>query len=571
MIGFLGFLARQFAAFACMLFLFVVVLSNADDGSELLLGFKIAVLIPALALLALENLQVRRTLEHRTYWLEQNDRKPPARWDKRVRRWFLWPLYGMVILGFLLVRKLFTLVGWGTGDTWNLLVLTVMLRGVLSLFAGSWTTWRYWFATLGLSKKWRAPLSMPLVVAAEGVAAMAVSAVAVPHAAWMKLLFYLAIIVAQVSLERQGAGQVELLVTLEGPEDSAWVDTTVQQMGGSTQTVTSSVLFAPSSLRNIRVVRVPTVGALLLAGDLNRPDRVTDIQWNSTLQATHDRSGGYCERQGASFASDPYAGSQLALQQIGLHRLSRERLFSLFWTRSRLGIIDSGVKATHDDLKVIDGDWFVQDPHGTAVAGIAAAVSDNRLGIASPNWYDTVDIVSLAELDASSATDDVIRALTEAMQSDTRTVLMAFGSKWPANPLLQHAVDLAHANDIVLIAAAGNDGTRASSQWPANLDGVVAVTSHNAYGRSAFANRGDVPLSIAAPGEDVCAPTLEGGYRKQTGTSMSAALVAGAVATLRSKCPTASRREVLQHLFTTADATAQEPRLRVDRLLSTCP
>ena len=85
---------------------------------------------------------------------------------------------------------------------------------------------------------------------------------------------------------------------------------------------------------------------------------------------------------------------------------------------------------------------------------------------------------------------------------------------------------------MIFIAAAGNNGPKGAPLYPAAYPQVIAVTAiddkDRLYGK---ANRGDY-ISIAAPGVDIIAPALKGGYALSSGTSMAAAHVSGVVALL---------------------------------------
>ena len=101
----------------------------------------------------------------------------------------------------------------------------------------------------------------------------------------------------------------------------------------------------------------------------------------------------------------------------------------------------------------------------------------------------------------------------------------------PKNEMLELACAAARARDMVLVAAAGNNGPGAPWGYPAAYDGVIAVTATDAADRlMPQANRGPY-VFVAAPGVDMVAP-VDGGTDLVTGTSFAAAIVSGAIANL---------------------------------------
>src|SRR5690606_15290726 len=94
----------------------------------------------------------------------------------------------------------------------------------------------------------------------------------------------------------------------------------------------------------------------------------------------------------------------------------------------------------------------------------------------------------------------------------------------------------ARERDIVLVAAAGNNGPGAPYGYPAAYDGVIAVTATDGKDQiMAQANRGPY-VFVSAPGVDVLAP-VGGGQDLVTGTSFAAAIVSGAIANLIHAAP----------------------------------
>ena len=110
----------------------------------------------------------------------------------------------------------------------------------------------------------------------------------------------------------------------------------------------------------------------------------------------------------------------------------------------------------------------------------------------------------------------------------------------------------AYAKGLVLIGAAGNDGPNASPRYPGADEHVVAVTATDADDEVfADASSGSY-VAVAAPGVDVML-SAPGGYKSQSGTSVSAALVSGVAALLIERCPEATPSQVKTWLLTTAE------------------
>jgi subtilisin family serine protease len=123
----------------------------------------------------------------------------------------------------------------------------------------------------------------------------------------------------------------------------------------------------------------------------------------------------------------------------------------------------------------------------------------------------------------------------------------------PANALLQRAVESAAAADVLMVAAAGNEGPRAGAVYPAAYPSVLAVTgvdrSRRAYRR---AGQGE-HIDISAPGVDVWTAASVSGARPRTGTSYAAPFVAAAAALWLARNAGARPDAVVASLTSTAE------------------
>ena len=109
---------------------------------------------------------------------------------------------------------------------------------------------------------------------------------------------------------------------------------------------------------------------------------------------------------------------------------------------------------------------------------------------------------------------------------------------------MKKALDSAYEKGVILVAAAGNGGPKASPAYPAAYKNVIAITAlDNKDKLYARANRGSY-VTVAAPGVDMLVPSLKNGYRYSSGTSLAAAQISGLIALLLEKNPQASAQDV---------------------------
>ena len=150
-----------------------------------------------------------------------------------------------------------------------------------------------------------------------------------------------------------------------------------------------------------------------------------------------------------------------------------------------IAILDSGVDLDHPDLRLVPGydygsgdsdpsDDSAQRGHGTACAGIAAAIANNGIGVAG--IAGGVSIMPLKVANASGAifTSAVQRALYRAADRGVDIVSMSFGAAISSDPATDTAIRYAYNNGVTLFAASGNENA-ASILYPANNPHVIAV------------------------------------------------------------------------------------------------
>ncbi len=234
--------------------------------------------------------------------------------------------------------------------------------------------------------------------------------------------------------------------------------------------------------------------------------------------------------------------------QWGLSKIRAPEAWALSrGTRVLIAVLDTGTDYTHPDLagKVrtdIDHDYINNDEdamddngHGTHVAGIAAAATDNGRGVAGLGWEATILPLKVMDSRGQGSTAQLIPAIRYAADVGAGVVNMSLGGEGSCPEDLQVAVDYAYSRGVLLVAAAGNNGTNVSI-FPANCThvlGVAATTSSDT--RACFSNYG-AHVSVAAPGTSIYS-TLPGGYGYMQGTSMATPFVAGLAALVYARFP----------------------------------
>ncbi|WP_434971364.1 type VII secretion-associated serine protease mycosin [Micromonospora peucetia] len=189
--------------------------------------------------------------------------------------------------------------------------------------------------------------------------------------------------------------------------------------------------------------------------------------------------------------------------------------------------------------------------HGTGMAGLIAAHGQSSdvgaLGIAPS--AKILPIMS-SSADNLGDADDLALGIEFAISSGVDVISVSSGGN--TSPRLTQAVRKALASNIVIVAGSGNvplDGTVA---YPAREPGVIAVGGIDQAGRHAAVSVTGKELDVVAPAVDIYSTSIDGKYRKGTGTSNSTAIVAGAVALIRSKYPYLPASEVAHRLTATA-------------------
>ncbi len=254
--------------------------------------------------------------------------------------------------------------------------------------------------------------------------------------------------------------------------------------------------------------------------------------------------------------NDKYYQDQYYLQQIKAEKAWEE----VSSKEIIIAVLDTGIDISHPDLqgKLIDGVNILNknnlpiddNGHGTNVAGIVAAISNNSVGISGITRNTKIMPVKVLDKDGKSDSFYVGQGIRYAVDNGADIILLASGET-VYTPFMTEAVDYAEENGVLIVAATGNKGTELD--YPSALPNVLsvgAVDRNDNY--LEYSNYGQ-QLDVVAPGEGIFTTNLGGGYTSNSGTSMAAPQVAGLAAILYQKYPDLRPGEIADIIRFSAD------------------
>lgn len=173
-----------------------------------------------------------------------------------------------------------------------------------------------------------------------------------------------------------------------------------------------------------------------------------------------------------------------------------------------IAIIDSGIDEGHPDLSgkigtgydFVDGDGNPHDlnGHGTHVAGIAAAVTNNGIGVAGMDWQAQIMPVRILDAQGGGYTDALAEGIIWAYSHGAKILNISSGGPYFSLSVLD-AVNAAHTAGSMVVASMGNDNSSVPT-YPAAYVNVLAVSSTGPWDfRAGYSNYGD-HCDVAAPG-----------------------------------------------------------------------
>ena len=305
--------------------------------------------------------------------------------------------------------------------------------------------------------------------------------------------------------------------------------------------------------------------------------------------------------------ADPLLNRAYGLEKI---QAAKAWLTSIGSERVVIADIDTGVDYNHKDLinniwrnpkevrndgrdndgngfadDVVGWDFVNNDPlpwddngHGSHTSGSIAATGGNGLGLSGVAQRAQVMGLKFLDAEGSGSTEDAIRAINYAVQNGAVILSNSWGGD-EYSKALEDAISEAGRQNVLFVAAAGNDGTNNDTQpmYPAayNLPNVIAVAASDKEDMlTDYSNFGVNSVHLAAPGDAIWSTVPDSKYEVNSGTSMACPHVAGAAALLKSYKPELTAVQIKQLLLQSvdklpdyADKIASGGRLNVARAL----
>ncbi|MFO0479543.1 MAG: S8 family serine peptidase [Bacteroidota bacterium] len=252
-----------------------------------------------------------------------------------------------------------------------------------------------------------------------------------------------------------------------------------------------------------------------------------------------------------------------------------------------VAVVDDGVQITHPDLAAniwvnpgeiagdgIDNDnngyiddingWDVANndngvspddatqDHGTHVAGLVAAVTNNTIGIASIGGLRTKLMILKHSKVGSTSLSNTPLGVLYAINNGAKVVNMSYG-KGAASQAEQDLFSYGYAKGVIFVASAGNENaTDPLYSAPAFYNYVISVAATDVDDKKASFSNYNLKVDISAPGTNIYSTIPFGGYESSQGTSMASPIVAGTIAAMLSANPQLTPDDIETMIKTTS-------------------
>lgn len=288
----------------------------------------------------------------------------------------------------------------------------------------------------------------------------------------------------------------------------------------------------------IAAKKIKDIGNLRLQ-HIKLPDNIKTedaVKYYRTLPEVEYAEPNFIVKKASTIPND--AGYDL---QWGLKNIKADLAWDVTTGSNRviIAIIDSGISFEHPDLKeniwsnskelcndgidndnngyiddcygwdYIDNDGFPEDfdGHGTMVAGVIGATSNNSIGIAGVMWNVKIMPLRILGINGGGDIANAIRAINYAVENGAKVINTSWGN-YDYSQALYDSINYASSKGVLFVAAAGNDGSNNDTEpfYPAsyNLDNIISVTAiDNNDNLESYFNYGKDTVHLAAPGVSI--------------------------------------------------------------------
>lgn len=272
--------------------------------------------------------------------------------------------------------------------------------------------------------------------------------------------------------------------------------------------------------------------------------------------------------------------------QWGLTTINAAGAWSYFSAGSTISvaIVDDAIERTHPDLSGSlwvnsgdnnsngiddDGNGYIDDKngfdvgsndnnpdptttaydHGTHVAGIVGAKSNNSIGVASIGF--SVRLMCVKSTSTSTSITNGYDGVVYAAVNKADVINMSWGGTG-SSVTAQNVIDYAYSQGCILVAAAGNSDVN-TPFYPAAYNNVISVAATTSSdSKASFSNYGSW-VDVSAPGNNIYSTFVSASYGNKSGTSMASPMVAGLCGLMLSLNPSLTQTDITNCLLSTAD------------------
>jgi len=254
--------------------------------------------------------------------------------------------------------------------------------------------------------------------------------------------------------------------------------------------------------------------------------------------------------------------------QWGLHKIRAKEAWDIGKGSPVIvvAVVDDAIDTDHEDLKNIclQG-WDLADEdndprpistchsHGTRVAGVVGAETNNSKGIAAIGNGISILPVKVNSDSGSSCTkiDRAYEGVMWAADNGANIINMSWGAE-SYSDMAKDAIDYADSLGIILVAGAGNSG-HTDLFYPAAFDNVIAIASTDIDDTKADSSNFGEWIDIAGPGVGMNTTFPFDGYGLRSGTSMATPMVAGLLGLVWSADITKDSKSIINCVLNTTD------------------